>query len=178
MIEPNTRFVGGPVQSTAARLADRSVKFLVGTAVDYAGVIRAKGVPIDRFPAFVEVGMGASPSWLVFCVDSGIAFTPDFGVIGDLRLRIDPAATTILDDGVAWAPADFHHQDGEPVRRLPPVAAAAGRRGARRRRAHRPDRRRAGVRAHPTGRHGPRRAVLAGLRRPARCWTSRRCWPT
>ncbi len=123
MIEPSTRFVGGPVQSTAARLADRSVRFLLGTAVDYAGVIRAKGVPVARFPAFVDAGMGASPSWLVFCVDMGIAFTPDFGVIGDLRLRIDPAATTILEHGVAWAPADFHLQDGTafdgcPRRRL------------------------------------------------------------
>jgi hypothetical protein len=35
--------------------------------------------------------MGASPSWNVFCIDFGIAFTPDLGVIGDLRLRIDPA---------------------------------------------------------------------------------------
>ena len=112
MIEPSTHFVGGPVESTAARLRDRSVKLLLGTAVDYAGVIRSKGVPAERFPAFVEAGMGASPSWLVFCVDMGIAFTPDFGVIGDLRLRIDPGATTILDHGVAWAPADFHHQDG------------------------------------------------------------------
>lgn len=112
MIEPSTRFVGGPVESTAARLHDRSASMVLGTAVDYAGVIRSKGVPVARFPAFVDVGMGASPSWLVFCVDMGIAFTPDFGVIGDLRLRIDPAATTILDHGVAWAPADFHHQDG------------------------------------------------------------------
>lgn len=112
MIESSTRFVGGPVQSTAARLHDRSVKLVLGTAVDYAGVIRSKGVPGERFPAFVEVGMGASPSWLVFCVDMGIAFTPDFGVVGDLRLRIDPGATTIIGPGVAWAPADFHHQDG------------------------------------------------------------------
>src|SRR6478735_7302702 len=112
MIEPSTHFVGGPVESTAARLHDRSVKLLLGTAVDYAGVIRAKGVPAERFPAFVDAGMGASPSWLVFCVDMGIAFTPDFGVIGDLRLRIDSGATTIVEHGVAWAPADFHHQDG------------------------------------------------------------------
>ena len=112
MIEPSTRFVGGPVQSTAARLHDRSVRLLIGTVVDYAGVIRAKAVPVARFPAFVDAGMGASPSWLVFCVDRGIAFTPDFGVIGDLRLRIDPAVTTILEQGVAWAPADFHDQDG------------------------------------------------------------------
>lgn len=134
MIESSTRFVGGPVQSTAARLHDRSVRLLMGTVIDYSGVIRAKAVPVARFPAFVETGMGASPSWLVFCVDMGIAFTPDFGVIGDLRLRIDPAATTILEHGVAWAPADVHHQDGTSfdgcprwrLRRVVDALAAAG----------------------------------------------------
>ncbi len=111
--EPITRFVGGPVHAVAARLADRGVRFVVGTAVDFSGVTRAKGVPIARFPAFVENGMGASPSWLVFCADFGIAFTPDLGVTGDLRLRIDPEATTVTDHGVAWAPAEFFQQDGE-----------------------------------------------------------------
>ena len=111
--EPITRFVGGPVHAVAARLADRAVRFVLGTAVDFSGVTRAKGVPIARFPAFVEIGMGASPSWLVFCADFGIAFTPDLGVTGDLRLRIDPEATTVTDHGVAWAPAEFFDQDGE-----------------------------------------------------------------
>lgn len=112
MIEPSIRFVGGPAESTAARLHDRAVGVVLGTAVDYAGVIRTKGVPVERFPAFISAGMGASPSWLAFCVDPWIAFSPDFGVIGDLRLRIDPGATTIVERGVAWAPAGFHHQDG------------------------------------------------------------------
>jgi glutamine synthetase len=58
--------------------------------------------------------MGASPSWNVFCVDFGIAFTPELGVTGDLRLRIDPARLTVVDDGVAWAPASFGQQDGAP----------------------------------------------------------------
>jgi glutamine synthetase len=111
--EQITRFVGGPVHAVAARLADRGVRFVLGTAVDFSGVTRAKGVPIARFPAFVESGMGASPSWLVFCVDPGIAFTPELGVTGDLRLRIDSEATTVTDHGVAWAPAEFFQQDGE-----------------------------------------------------------------
>ncbi len=114
MIDPSTRFVGGPLPRTAARLADDDVRILLGTAVDYSGVIRAKAVPAARLPVFVERGMGASPSWLVFCVDFGVAFTPLFGVIGDLRLRIDPAMTTILERGVAWAPAEFVEQDGTP----------------------------------------------------------------
>ena len=64
MIEPIHLFVGGPVQSTAARLSNRSVKFLVGAVVDYARVIRAKGVPIDRFSAFVRWGwVLPRPGW-------------------------------------------------------------------------------------------------------------------
>lgn len=108
-----THFVGGSEQATAARLADRGVRLILGTAVDYSGVTRAKGVPIERFTTFVESGVGASPSWLVFCVDSGIAFIPGLGVTGDLRLRIDPAVTVVVDHGVAWAPADFYWQTGE-----------------------------------------------------------------
>lgn len=131
MIEPSTRFVGGSVPSTAARLHDRSVRLLVGTAVDYAGVIRAKSVPVQRLSDFVTAGMGASRSWLAFGVDMSIAFTARFGVVGDLRLRIDPAATTVLEHGVAWAPADICEQDGTafdgcPRTRLRGVVDALG----------------------------------------------------
>jgi glutamine synthetase len=94
-------------------LADRGVRFVLGTAVDFSGVTRAKGVPVERFKTFVETGVGASPSWLVFCVDFGIAFIPGLGVTGDLRLRIDPAATVVVDHGVAWSPAEFFLQSGE-----------------------------------------------------------------
>ncbi len=86
---------------------------MLGTVVDLGGVTRAKGVPVERFPVFVEQGMGASPSWVVFCADFGIAFTPELGVTGDLRLRIDPALTTIVEPGVAWAPGELFTQDGE-----------------------------------------------------------------
>jgi glutamine synthetase len=102
------------IPAAAGVLADRGVRIVVGTAVDMSGVTRAKAVPLDRLEAFVRNGMGASPSWNVFCVDFGIAFTPDLGVIGDLRLRIDPAWLTVVDEGVAWAPASFTEQDGEP----------------------------------------------------------------
>lgn len=50
----------------------------------------------------------------MFCVDFGVAFTPALGVTGDLRLRVDPQRLTVVDDGVAWAPADLHEQDGAP----------------------------------------------------------------
>jgi glutamine synthetase len=88
------------------------VRIVLGTVVDYSGVTRAKGVPIARLKAFATNGMGASPSWMVFCVDFGIAFTQQLGVVGDLRARIDPSRLIVVDDGIAWAPATLHEQDG------------------------------------------------------------------
>lgn len=98
-----------------ARLADAGVRLLAGSVVDPAGVIRAKSVPASRAGAFHVSGMGASPSWNVFCIDNAIAFTPRFGVIGDLRLRADLTALRVLDDGLAWAPAEMYTQDGVPA---------------------------------------------------------------
>lgn len=83
-----------------------------GSIVDPGGVTRAKAVPADRLDAFARVGMGASPSWNVFCVDDQLAFTGRLDVVGDLRLRIDPEALRSLGDGVQWAPATVHTQDG------------------------------------------------------------------
>ncbi|GAA1158241.1 glutamine synthetase family protein [Nocardioides aquiterrae] len=99
----------------AARLGEDGVAVVGGSVTDLAGVTRGKYVPTRRLPAFVRAGMGASPSWSVFCVDSGIAFTPSLGVAGDLRIRIDPDALRVIDDGVAWAPGELHDQAGEPV---------------------------------------------------------------
>jgi glutamine synthetase len=75
-------------------------------------VTRAKYVPLRRLEAFQRSGMGVSPSWSVFCVDSGIAFTPNIGVDGDLRIRIDPADLRLVEDGIAWAPGDLTDQQG------------------------------------------------------------------
>ncbi|MCW2556230.1 MAG: glutamine synthetase, partial [Mycobacterium sp.] len=66
------------------------VELVAGSVTDLAGVTRAKYVPLRRLGDFQRSGMGVSPSWSVFCVDSGIAFTPTIGVAGDLRIRIDP----------------------------------------------------------------------------------------
>ncbi|WP_396934579.1 glutamine synthetase [Mycolicibacterium sp.] len=91
------------------------VEIVAGSLTDLAGVTRAKYVPLRRLPSFHRAGMGVSPSWSVFCVDSGIAFTPDIGVVGDLRIRIDPADLQVVEDGVAWAPASLYDQYGEPA---------------------------------------------------------------
>lgn len=102
------------LSAVAQDLRGRGVELVLGTVVDMAGVPRGKAVPVERLPAFAHTGMGASPSWNVFCVDTGIAFTPSFGVAGDLRLRIDPAGLRVLGDGLAWAPGSFFEQDGSP----------------------------------------------------------------
>jgi glutamine synthetase len=88
------------------------VEIVMGSVIDFAGVARGKTVPLQRLASFVTAGMGASPSWNVFCIDDTIAFTEKIGVVGDLRLRIDPAALCVVAPGVAWAPGDFTEQDG------------------------------------------------------------------
>ncbi len=91
------------------------VELVAGSVTDLAGVTRAKYVPLRRLGDFQRSGMGVSPSWSVFCVDSGIAFTPTIGVAGDLRIRIDPADVRVVDDGVAWAPGNLTDQPGDPA---------------------------------------------------------------
>lgn len=88
------------------------MRYLLGTLADSAGVIRGKQVAWERAGVYGSAGLGASPSWVVFCIDDGIAFTPNFGVVGDMRLRADLSATADLGDGIAWAPLDLIDQDG------------------------------------------------------------------
>ena len=76
---------------------------LIGTVVNPAGLTLAKSVPISRAPAFVDPGLGTSPTWHGFAIDqSGIAFTDAISVVGDQRVRIDPTAARPLDEGEAW----------------------------------------------------------------------------
>ena len=111
-------------------LRAHGVELVAGSVTDLAGVTRAKYVPLRRLGDFQRSGMGVSPSWSVFCVDSGIAFTPTIGVAGDLRIRIDPADVRLIDDGVAWAPGNLDDQHGQPgaaVRAFDPGERRAGR---------------------------------------------------
>ena len=94
-------------------LRANGVELVAGSVTDLAGVTRAKYVPLRRLGDFQRSGMGVSPSWSVFCVDTGIAFTPTIGVAGDLRIRIDPADVRLIDDGVAWAPGNLDDQHGQ-----------------------------------------------------------------
>lgn len=89
---------------------------LIGTIVNPAGLTLAKVVSAGATAAFADPGLGASPTWHGFAIDrTGIAFTDAISVIGDQRLRIDRHAIRLIDEGLAWAPASFFDQDGNPV---------------------------------------------------------------
>ena len=115
-------------------LTAHGVRLVAGSVVDMGGVSHAKYVPTARLAAFHRVGMGAAPCWSVFCVDGTIAFTPEINVVGDLRVRIDPADLRVIEDGIAWAPGELHDQSGGPnemcarsaLRRTVATAEAAG----------------------------------------------------
>ncbi|CPR06057.1 glutamine synthetase catalytic domain-containing protein [Mycobacterium bohemicum DSM 44277] len=108
---------GTPLAAAAiAQLEAEGVDTVIGTVVNPAGLTLAKTVPIRRTNAFADPGLGASPSWHVFAIDqTGIAFTPTVGVVGDQRLRLDLSALRMIGDGLAWAPAGFFEQNGAPV---------------------------------------------------------------
>ena len=99
----------------ARELREEGARTLLGVFVDLAGVLRAKQVSIERAPVFHSPGLGASPVWVIFCVDDAIAFTPSFGVVGDMRLRADLDAAVLLADGSAWAPTELVDQEGQPL---------------------------------------------------------------
>ena len=103
------------LSAAVANLAGAGARLLVGSVVDMAGVARAKVVPLARAAAFHRAGMGASPTWNVFCIDNVVAMTPRLGVVGDQRLRADLTAARFVGDHLAWAPAEFFEQDGRPV---------------------------------------------------------------
>lgn len=100
-----------------------SQALLLGSYVDMGGVARSKSVPVGRRASFARSGMGASPSWAAFCPDDQIAFTPDIGVSGDLRLRIDDDSIRPVSATTLWGPTMMETQEGEP--RLSPRTCTA-----------------------------------------------------
>lgn len=97
----------------AGELRDAGAHLLIGAISDSGGVLRAKAASAERIEAFARSGMGASLTWPVFCVDNWVAITDDIGVVGDLRLTADLNASVMLDDQIAWAPADVRDQAGQ-----------------------------------------------------------------
>jgi glutamine synthetase len=106
---------GAALEAASAALLERGVRMVAGTMVNNAGLTLAKTVTPDRLATFARSGLGASPTWNVFCIDGGIAFTPELGVVGDMRLRLDLDALTVLEGGLAWAPVELFDQAGEPL---------------------------------------------------------------
>ncbi len=108
-------FSDSRISEVADRLSQAGVGMIAGTLANAAGIYLAKTVPKDRLATFASSGLGAPPVWNIFCIDGGIAFTPDLGVVGDMRLRLDLDALRILDDGLAWAPTEIFDQNGAPL---------------------------------------------------------------
>lgn len=102
------------VSSVVDELRSAGVDLVLGSIVDMAGVARSKQAPLARAAAFHHNGLGASPTWNVFCIDNMIAFTPELNVVGDLRVRVNLAACRLIGAGTAWVPGEFYAQDGTP----------------------------------------------------------------
>ncbi|SBS78483.1 Glutamine synthetase catalytic region [uncultured Mycobacterium sp.] len=102
--------------TTATQLESDGVDAVVGTVATAAGLTHAKTVPVRRLNAFADPGLGFSPVTHGFAIDrAGIAFAEGISVVGDQRIRIDLEALRNIGDGLAWAPASFFDQDGNPI---------------------------------------------------------------
>jgi len=109
--------MAGIFSSTAAALADQSIRWVAITWVNHAGAALVKVVPLAGFDAAVNFGVGFSPVADAFGVDGSIdpahrLARPD----QDLRLRADPEAVALLEPGSgwAWAPGERWERSGLP----------------------------------------------------------------
>src|SRR4029453_11906055 len=116
---------GRPTDGDAVEdwLRDAGVSVVALPFVDPAAIVRVKSVPVGRFAAVVEHGVGLSTLFNVAMSNDEFALREGYidGPSGDLRLRADPAATVPLTamPGWAWAPVDQYTQDGEPFAACP-----------------------------------------------------------
>lgn len=86
---------------------------LLTTLIDCAGVTRGKVIPVERMESAARSGVGASPSWCLFCVDNHIAWIPSITAVGDHRLKPDLSAAVRIAPDLTWAPAEVWQQDDE-----------------------------------------------------------------
>ncbi len=104
-----------------AELESQGARFVHMTLVDNAGITRMKMIPLRRLAAVAEAGVGMSTLIGIFTVDDHAAYLPGFygleGPAGDFRMVPDVDAAVKLSgpDGLAWAPVDQIHQEGQPT---------------------------------------------------------------
>ncbi|GGN33342.1 glutamine synthetase [Streptomyces kronopolitis] len=121
----------------AAQLTAEGVLNTALTWVDNAGIVRVKTVPVQRFAAAAQRGVGMSPVFDVFTSYDDITASDQVGgPDGDLRLLpdLDRVVPLAAQPGWAWAPVDRYDQLGRPhpacqrqfARRMVDRAAAAG----------------------------------------------------
>ncbi len=110
-----------PPNRRIAELENLGVRFVHMTLVDNAGITRLKMIPIRRLAAVAEAGVGMSTLIGIFTIDDHAAYVPGFygleGPAGDFRMVPDLTAAVKLSgpEGLAWAPVDQIHQEGQPT---------------------------------------------------------------
>ncbi len=116
---------GRPTDGEAVEdwLRDAGVSVVALPFVDPSAIVRVKSIPVGRFAAVAEHGVGLSTLFNVAMSNDEFALREGFidGPSGDLRLRPDPAATVPLAamPGWAWAPVDQYTQQGRPFPACP-----------------------------------------------------------
>lgn len=95
-----------------AELAAAGVRFVAGWATNASNLVHAKTMPLERFSDFVTSGAGMSPVYNGYSLDASIQFTPYYGAVGDLRLRLLPETVRLLGDGLAVGATRAVDQDG------------------------------------------------------------------
>jgi glutamine synthetase len=87
---------------------------------DIGGIARVKAVPADLFDRTRVQGVGASTTFMVFRGDDLMASAHGLEVpVGDMRLMPDAGSLAGPVDGWAWAAADLHDVEGEPLPTCP-----------------------------------------------------------
>lgn len=110
-----------PPNRRIAELENLGVRFVHMTLVDNAGITRLKMIPIRRLAAVAEAGVGMSTLIGIFTIDDHAAYVPGFYGLecpaGDFRMVPDVDAAVRLSgpEGLAWAPVDQIHQEGQPT---------------------------------------------------------------
>ncbi|HEY7174567.1 MAG TPA: hypothetical protein VH442_06595, partial [Micromonosporaceae bacterium] len=111
--------IADAARARGEELSAAGVAGIALTFVDNAGVTRVKAIPTARLEHAVVHGVGMSTVHDVFQVDDSITTSKYIGgPVGDLRLRPDLDALTVLhaQPGWAWAPVDRWMKDGRPYR--------------------------------------------------------------